>query len=555
VILGWDIGGSNTKVCRVEGGRVVNAISRPFEVKDAPDQLTAVLQALAAEAAGGTDVDAHALTMTAELSRNFPTKREGVVFVLGAARAAFAPPVPVFVFTVRGDLVPLGDIHLDALSVASANWMATAMLTAETCPDTLLIDTGSTTTDIIPIVGGKVASLGHTDLERLATGELVYTGVLRTPVEGLAHDASVAGVSHGVAAEGFATSGDVYVCLGDLLPEAYAGPTTDGRPPDRRFAEERLRRALCADREHMSVHAVHLFAKALAEAQVARIAAAIGRVRSRRPAIQRAVVAGLGAFVAARAARAAGLELEDSADGRHSMASQCAPAAAVGILLERSLVGRDIAGESRTRPWPLGQAWIERVVKVGGGLLAHPRDLERVMQKMCKARGAIVVPGGGPFADAVRALDPRVAPSDARQHWMAVQAMDQYAEVLLGLLARTGERVETLAEAQAALQTGRVPVLAPSRWLRHADPLPRSWDVTSDSIAAWIAGQANATTLALIKPPGATGQLTDAYFERALPPGITCAIVTADDAARLDAALGIPSAREVEQMVDELMDE
>jgi probable H4MPT-linked C1 transfer pathway protein len=555
VILGWDIGGSNTKVCRVESGQVVTAVSRPFEVKDAPDRLAALLRALEVEVAAGAPVDAHAVTMTAELSRNFLTKREGVAFVLDAVRTAFAPPVPIFVFAVRGGLVPLGNVHLDAVAVASANWMATAILTAETCPDALLIDTGSTTTDIIPIVGGKVASLGHTDLERLATGELVYTGVLRTPVEGIAHDASVAGVSYGVAAEGFATSGDVYVCLGDLLPEAYAGPTADGRPPDRRFAEERLRRALCADREHMPVHAVHLFAKALAEAQVARIAAAIGRVRSRRPAIQRAVVAGLGAFVAARAARAAGLELDESADGRHSMASQCAPAAAVGILLERSLHGRQMAPERRRRPWQFERASIERVVKVGGGLLAHPRDLERVMDRMCKARRAIVVPGGGPFADAVRALDPRVAPSDARQHWMAVQAMDQYAEVLLGLLAHAGERVETLAEAQAALKAGRIPVLAPSRWLRHADPLPRSWDVTSDSIAAWIAGQASATTLALIKPPGATGQLTDAYFEAALPPGITCAIVAADDEAKLDAALGIPSPSEVGQMLERWMDE
>jgi hypothetical protein len=132
--------------------------------------------------------------------------------------------------------------------------------------------------------------------------------------------------------------------------------------------------------------------------------------------------------------------------------------------------------------------------------------------------------------------------------------MDQYAEVLLGLLANSGERVETLAEAHASMEAGRVPVLAPSRWLRHADPLPRSWDVTSDSIAAWVAGQAKADALVLIKPPGATGQLTDAYFEQTLPPGLKCQILAADD-ARLDAALGIPSASDLEKWADELADE
>jgi len=84
IVLGWDIGGSNTKVCRVEDGEVIRALSRPFEVKDAPDQLPVLLQELAAEAAGDAAVDAHAVTMTAELSRNFLTKREGVKHVLDA---------------------------------------------------------------------------------------------------------------------------------------------------------------------------------------------------------------------------------------------------------------------------------------------------------------------------------------------------------------------------------------------------------------------------------------------------------------------------------------
>jgi aspartokinase-like uncharacterized kinase len=89
-----------------------------------------------------------------------------------------------------------------------------------------------------------------------------------------------------------------------------------------------------------------------------------------------------------------------------------------------------------------------------------------------------------------------------------------------------------------ALAAGVVPVLAPSRWLREADPLPHSWDVTSDSIAAWVADQTRAQRLVVIKPAGAEGrELVDSYFSRTLPAGITVVIVAADRIDALQAAL------------------
>ena len=75
----------------------------------------------------------------------------------------------------------------------------------------------------------------------------------------------------------------------------------------------------------------------------------------------------------------------------------------------------------------------------------------------------------------------------------------------------------------------RLPVLAPSRWLRDADPLPHSWDVTSDSIAAWVAGEVGARRLVLVKPPGAGDQAVDPYFHRALPPEMASPHVVAAD--------------------------
>jgi dihydroneopterin aldolase len=115
---------------------------------------------------------------------------------------------------------------------------------------------------------------------------------------------------------------------------------------------------------------------------------------------------------------------------------------------------------------------------------------------------------------------------------MAVLAMDQYAELLAARLPR-GVRVTGLRDAESALASGRVPVLAPSRWLRDGDPLPHSWDVTSDSIAAWVAGQAGAPSLILVKPRGATGALVDPYFARALPAGVESRAVTADQVESL----------------------
>jgi len=187
----------------------------------------------------------------------------------------------------------------------------------------------------------------------------------------------------------------------------------------------------------------------------------------------------------------------------------------------------------------------EIVVKVGGALLRHPRVLDRALAVLAAAAPAarmVLVPGGGPFADAVRAVDQALGlPPDA-SHWMAVLAMDQYAHLLAARL-HGGCLVDDPSGIAAALDAGRVPVLAPSRWLRAADPLPHSWEVTSDSLAAWIAGRLGAARLVLVKPPGANGpNLVDPSFGRALPQGLAATIVPADDEGALRRALAAEGA-------------
>ena len=172
------------------------------------------------------------------------------------------------------------------------------------------------------------------------------------------------------------------------------------------------------------------------------------------------------------------------------------------------------------------------VVKIGGGLLADAAGFNAVLatlSEIARACRLVIVPGGGPFADAVRAVDRQLGLSETTAHWMAIAAMDQYAEVIAERLDRAS-LVDAPRDIGRAIAGGRVPVLRPSRWLREADPLPHSWDVTSDSIAAWIAGQVGARQLILVKPAGVERpeRAVDAYFAHALPRDVEVTIIPAD---------------------------
>lgn len=167
------------------------------------------------------------------------------------------------------------------------------------------------------------------------------------------------------------------------------------------------------------------------------------------------------------------------------------------------------------------------VLKVGGGLLGVAGALDSVCAAIghaAREHAIVVVPGGGPFADTVRELDRKVGLSPSAAHWMAHLAMDQYAELLAERIPE-GVVVEEPGAIQPAWNGGQLPVLAPSRWMRSADVLPHSWDVTSDSIAAFIAGALDATRLVLIKPGPNGTEPVDSYFSMALPLGLPYSII------------------------------
>jgi (4-(4-[2-(gamma-L-glutamylamino)ethyl]phenoxymethyl)furan-2-yl)methanamine synthase len=327
-VIGLDVGGANTKAVWRNGGER-RAISRPFEVWRDREALMAVLQEVVASVAP-EPVEAVALTTTAELSDAFRTKREGVGFVLDAAEAALGGQ-QLLAFTTAGEVVPFAEARTRAREVAAANWMASALAVAGLYPDALMIDVGSTTTDVIPIAAGRVVAAGRTDLDRLLAGELVYTGALRTNLAAIAPRVPVRGGSCPVASELFAISADVQLILGHLAPGAYTCATPDGRPATVEFARERVARLVCADADQLAVEEVDAIAEFLRAEQVRQIEAAVRRVSGRVGDDLPVVPLGAGAFMARAAAEHLGralVELPWSAAERDA-----APAAALAELL------------------------------------------------------------------------------------------------------------------------------------------------------------------------------------------------------------------------------
>jgi 5-(aminomethyl)-3-furanmethanol phosphate kinase len=170
------------------------------------------------------------------------------------------------------------------------------------------------------------------------------------------------------------------------------------------------------------------------------------------------------------------------------------------------------------------------VIKIGGGLTAVPGALDRVCTAVTAAacdHRILVVPGGGPFADAVRRFDRSFGLSPDAAHWMAILAMDQYAHVLVHRMPGA-LLIEEPGAVFERLKPGCVTVLAPSRWMRSADVLPHNWEVSSDSIAAFVAGALDAARLILIKPSSNLPEPVDPYFARALPVGMPHSVIGCD---------------------------
>jgi (4-(4-[2-(gamma-L-glutamylamino)ethyl]phenoxymethyl)furan-2-yl)methanamine synthase len=312
--LGWDIGAVNVKAALLspEQAERNQVASQPLEIWRDKNQLPGILQKIYADLSPGAPPQAMAVTMTAELSDAFSTKREGVLFVLECLKSCFPDPA-IYCLSLSGEFVPVSEALSRPLEFAAANWLASALWIAKQLPNCLLLDVGSTTTDIIPILDGDVNVSERTDLARLSSGELVYTGALRTNLAAIVQSVPVAGQVCRVASEYFAISGDVHLILGNLEPHDYTCPTPDGQAPSVDSARKRLARLVCADDEMLSTSEIDELARHIYTRQIRQIQEGIGQVISRLPQlrIHPVVILGSGAFLGKAAAVNMGLKIED----------------------------------------------------------------------------------------------------------------------------------------------------------------------------------------------------------------------------------------------------
>jgi probable H4MPT-linked C1 transfer pathway protein len=297
--LALDVGGANLKAAHSDG----TTRTIPFEVWRRPAQLGAALRTLVDQFPA---FDRMAATMTAELCDCFSSRAEGVLAVLDALETT-ARGRPVDIWGVDGCFHDVMEIRNEPIRAAAANWLALATVSAFMVPQhpAILIDVGSTTSDLIPLDRGRVAARGRTDLERLETGELVYAGVRRTPLCALATELTFRdGRPIGLAAEWFATTLDVFVTLGDLPPDEADSSTADGRPASVECARGRLARMVGEDRDGFGPEDARTLAQSARNNLMNRLELSAAHVCATTVGMPTAaVVAGSGEFLAERLAR------------------------------------------------------------------------------------------------------------------------------------------------------------------------------------------------------------------------------------------------------------
>lgn len=277
-VLGLDIGGANLKAAHTLGR--TRTISFPLWRRHR--ELEGVLAAMIAAMPPAEIVG---LTMSGELCDCFADQGEGVLFLLDAAvRVVGGTRLRVW---SRGGFLSPEEAAQAPEQVAAANWSAQAAWVARRCGagSALLVDMGSTTTDIVPLAGGKAISQAYRDPDRLDAGELVYTGAGRTPVA-----AVLGGGEPAVAAEFFATMRDVYLVLGRVEEDAEDLETADGRPATRVHACGRLARMRCADPATYPFEEIENLAKQAAGAQGRMVLRGIAKVLQRMPEVPATVL-------------------------------------------------------------------------------------------------------------------------------------------------------------------------------------------------------------------------------------------------------------------------
>ncbi|HEX7888130.1 MAG TPA: hydantoinase/oxoprolinase family protein [Ramlibacter sp.] len=341
--LGWDIGGAHLKACLLEDGAVRDIAQWPCPLWQGMRHLDGALALAHSRWSrawdGGAD---HAATMSGEMVDLFPDREHGVARIAGHLAHSLGPSL--LLFDADGGWRAPREAAARWRGIASANWCATARVLAPRVGDALLVDIGSTTTDLIPLRAGRVAARGTSDAQRLVTGELVYQGVVRTPLCALGPRVRWRRRRVNVMNEFFASTADVYRLTGELEPEHDQAPTADGRGKDTQATCRRLARMLGCDEGDADERDWRALAAWWKDVQLGEIQRQLARVCADAGLGAGAPIvgAGCGAFLAAQLAQRAGRPFLRYADlalpasaARAALASWadvCAPAVSVALL-------------------------------------------------------------------------------------------------------------------------------------------------------------------------------------------------------------------------------
>lgn len=333
---GLDVGGAHLKVAVADNGRVTHVVQIPCPLWQG---MTHLDQALAAAQPLIGNAETVAITMTGELSDLFSDRSEGVETLVTKLDGVFGEKARYWM-GLRG-FGSASEAIANYLDVASTNFLATAALAARHHAGALLIDMGSTTTDIIAITNGKPNVIGLTDADRLASFELVYTGLTRTAVMGVTTACDFQGRRQGLCREYLATMADVRRILGHLPDGVDQHATADGRGKSIPESIARLARMFGRDAADGSAADWRVAAAAIAEAQLQSIIEGSDAVIARAglPATAPIIVAGIGAgIIAMGIAHRAGREaiyfgdLVSADANATTAATHCAPAVAVALM-------------------------------------------------------------------------------------------------------------------------------------------------------------------------------------------------------------------------------
>lgn len=341
-LIGWDVGGAHVKASLLVDGAIQDVAQWPAPLWQGLVHLDAAIDAARARWPDFARAH-HALTMSAEMTDLFPDREAGVLALVDRLATRLGPGLRFYAGAAGWPTA--AEAGARWRDIASANWLATAHQVGTRYPDALLVDIGSTTTDLIPIIDGQPRPRGRSDADRLASGELVYLGVVRTPLCALARQICFAGRMHNVMNEWFATSADLFRLTGELEPDHDQQPTADGAGKDETATCRRLARMIGMDARDADPGAWREFATRWREAMVDEIARHAARVAhdSGLAANAPMVGAGCGLFLgrelAVRAQRTflpfhqTAALARSAPSGTADWVDICAPSTAVALLL------------------------------------------------------------------------------------------------------------------------------------------------------------------------------------------------------------------------------